>query len=223
MLKSIPPRVRLFILSGQSNMVGLDPATTFTPAIQAAFPHDQIIVVKNALGGKPIARWYKAWQSPAGIPAPADTAPIGDLYDRLMEDVRKAVGDSKPDTVTFVWMQGERDAKEFLSAVYEASLRGLIQQLRCDLGRPDTTFVIGRISNHLGGQPHWDAVRQIHVKVAKSDPLGAWVDTDDLNGPANDLHYVKPEGYAELGRRFAAKAVETLSTQPATASAPACR
>jgi hypothetical protein len=34
--------------------------------------------------------------------------------------------------------------------------------------------------------------------------------TDDLNGPKDGLHYTK-EGYAELGRRFAAKAAELVS------------
>jgi hypothetical protein len=36
------------------------------------------------------------------------------------------------------------------------------------------------------------------------------VDTDDLNGPKNDLHYTK-EGYEELGRRFATKAADLVS------------
>ena len=34
-------KVRLFILSGQSNMAGLKPETSFTPAIKKAFPKDE--------------------------------------------------------------------------------------------------------------------------------------------------------------------------------------
>jgi hypothetical protein len=45
------------------------------------------------------------------------------------------------------------------------------------------------------------------VAFAESDPRAAWVDTDDLNGDKNALHYTR-DGYAELGRRFAARAIE---------------
>jgi hypothetical protein len=57
---------------------------------------------------------------------------------------------------------------------------------------------------------HWDAVRAAQQQVAESDPLARWVDTDDLNGPKNDLH-CDQAGYAEFGRRLAAKAVELLA------------
>ena len=127
-----------------------------------------------------------------------------------MAKVRAAILGKKVDTVSFVWMQGERDAKEGQSAVYAESLRGLIQQLRGDLKRPDMTVVIGRISDYQRGRPQWDAVREAEVAVAKSDQLADWVDTDDLNGPTNALHYTRP-GYATLGQRFAEKTIALLN------------
>ena len=59
-------KVRLFILSGQSNMAGLNPDLSFTPAIKKEFPDDKVIVVKHAIGGRPIRLWYKDWELPAG-------------------------------------------------------------------------------------------------------------------------------------------------------------
>jgi hypothetical protein len=202
------PPVRLFILSGQSNMARLDPAVSFSPAVEAAFAGERVLVVKHAVGGRPIRQWYKAWKAPEGIDTPGGGASsIGLLYDALMAEVREALGDARPDTVCFVWMQGERDAREKLSAVYAASLEGLLEQLRNDLGRDDVTAVIGRLSDyHAGSDPHWDAVRDAQVAVAEADPLASWVDTDDLNGDKDGLHYNAP-GYAELGRRFAAEAI----------------
>ena len=41
----------LFILSGQSNMAGLKPEESFTPAVEEAFGKKNVIVVKDALGG----------------------------------------------------------------------------------------------------------------------------------------------------------------------------
>jgi hypothetical protein len=209
--------LRLFVLSGQSNMAGLKPERTFTPAVTAAFPNDEVLVVKSAQGGQPIRRWYKGWKP---SDAAADAAPDpknGDLYAVLLKAVREAVGDRKPDSVCFVWMQGERDAREKHASVYAASLKGLVTQLRGDLGRPDMRIVIGRLSD-FSDTANWNGIRAAQVKVAEADPWGGWVDTDDLNGEKNDLHYDR-QGYDELGQRFAAKAVELLA-RPAPAARP---
>jgi len=198
-------KVRLFILSGQSNMAGLPPQVSFTPTLEKAFSGDELIVVKDAVGGQPIRQWYKKWR-PAQGPAPTGR---GKLYDRLIGKVNAAIEGKKIDTISFVWMQGERDAKEKHSTVYAESMKGVIEQLRTDLKRRDITVVIGRLSDHRKNDEHWDGVRAAQVKVAQEDPLADWVDTDELNGPNDGLHYNK-EGYAELGKRFAEKTIALL-------------
>lgn len=199
-------KTRLFILSGQSNMAGLKPETTFAPAIKKAFPDDDNIIVKSAQGGQPIRQWVKSWKAPEGSKV-SDTA-NGKLYDVLMAAVKNGIGSKKIDTVSFVWMQGERDARENLEAVYEKSLGALLGQLQADLGRKDITVVIGRLSD-CSKSSSWNAVRAAQVSFAEKTPRAGWVDTDDLNGADNNLHYNK-EGYDELGRRFAAKTIELL-------------
>jgi hypothetical protein len=198
----------LFILSGQSNMARLDPNISFTPAIEKEFGKENVIVVKDAQGGQPIHRWYKKWK-PAQGDAPATT---GDLYDRLMKKVNVPLKEHKFATVTFIWMQGERDAKDKQGEVYAVSLRGLITQLSEDLNRNDINFVIGRLSdsgNADNNKSHWAMVRKAQVEVAESSPRGAWVDTDDLNGEKNDLHYTE-DGYKKLGERYAEKSIELI-------------
>src|SRR6187401_1971358 len=64
--EAVDKKVRVFILSGQSNMAGLDPNVSFTPAVTKEFAEDEVIVVKSAQGGQPIHRWYKKWALPAG-------------------------------------------------------------------------------------------------------------------------------------------------------------
>jgi hypothetical protein len=59
---------------------------------------------------------------------------------------------------------------------------------------------------------HWDMVREAQVKVAEDDPRVAWIDTDDLNGKKDGLHYDKA-GYAELGKRFAEAALKLIGGQ----------
>ena len=202
-----PVKLRLFVLSGQSNMSHLNPDDAFTPTVKAAYPHDEVIVVRYAGSGTPISQWWKDTKTGQG----------GGLYDVLMAQVKKALSGKTPDTVAFVWMQGERDAKGGMSGSYSNALHGLIQRVRDDLKHPDLAVVIGRLSDHLNGTKHWDAVRAIQEKVATEDRRGGWVDTDDLNGGNNDLHCTK-EGFLKLGRRLAAKSVELLAkpaSQPA--------
>lgn len=201
----------LFILSGQSNMAGLDPKVSFMPTVEAALGKENCIIVKDAHGGQPILRWYKK-SEPSSRDKPVQ---IGDLYDRLMTKVNGAVKGTKIETVSFIWMQGESDAKDGYQDVYQNRLQGLIDQLRTDLKRKEIIAVIGRISDLDNGKPGWDKVRQAQVSVAESNPFFAWVDTDDLNNypdkdpSRNHLHYTK-EGYKTLGERFATEALRKI-------------
>ncbi len=201
----------LFMLSGQSNMAQLNPSTSFTPTVENTFGQDNVIVVKDAIGGAPISRWYKDWISPNGDVPVA----IGDLYDRLLVKVNQAIQGQTIETMTFVWMQGEHEGRTAgFGAVYGASLQGLLTQLRNDLGRQDINFVIGRLSDFDPRYPaiieSWSLVRQAQVAVAGAHSRGAWVNTDDLNGVINDLHYTL-EGYNTLGLRFADKAIQLIN------------
>lgn len=208
----------LFILSGQSNMQGHRPEEAFTPTVEKALGKDKVIVVQDALGGQPIHRWWKQWKTPE-VKKPAQS---GDLYDRLMSKVNSAIKGKELASVSFVWMQGERDAKMGWGDLYEEALVGLHAQLAKDLGRnpKEMTFVIGRLSDFDMNNKryvHWTKVREAQVKVADSSQKFTWVDTDDLNDGKsrrgkeikNDLHY-SAEGYKTLGRRFAETSLKTL-------------
>ncbi len=210
----------LFILSGQSNMAGLKPEESFTPTVEKKFGKENVIVVKHAVGGQPIRRWYKNWKDAEGT-APPKT---GDLYDATMKKVNDAIKNEKLQSVTFLWMQGERDANEKHGAVYAASLKGLYDQLSADMKRDDINFVIGRLSDFdldNSNYGHWTMVRDAQVKVADEHPRGAWVNTDDLNDGKNrrgkmiknDLHY-SGEVYVIFGTRLADAAIALIEKKP---------
>ena len=208
----------LFILSGQSNMAGLRPEESFTPAVESAFGKENVLVVKDAHGGQPIRRWFKEWKDANG----KKTDKTGDLYDRLMAKVDSATDGETLASVTLVWMQGERDAKEKHGSVYADSLQGLIQQIRDDMGRPDVNLVLGRLSDFSVAEqrfPDWILIREEQVKLANRLDNASWVDTDDLNDGknrrgkeiSNDLHY-SSDGYVKLGKRFADAAIELVKS-----------
>jgi hypothetical protein len=206
----------IFILSGQSNMAGLDPEVSFIPKIHERYGAKNAIVVKDALGGQPIRRWYKNWKPAQG----SEPEATGDLYNQLMEKVYAAIDGRRIQTINFLWMQGERDAREEYGDVYQESLEGLVAQLENDLGRSAINVVIGRLSDFdMANEtyPHWTRVRDAQIAFAESRPNTAWVNTDDLNDGVNgkgepiknDLHY-SVSGYSIFGERLAQEAIELI-------------
>lgn len=222
----------VFLLSGQSNMAGMNPKLGFEPEAKALFPDAEVVYAKFARGAQPIRLWVEEWPQIAGkhgvgaVPSDPEWKtlyyqPILDEYKRILE------AHPKPASVTFCWMQGERDSHEKLSAAYRDALEQLIANLRRDLARPDMNFVIGRLSDFgKPDNPHWQAVRQAQVATAEADERGSWVDCDDLNdkekdgGRRDDLHYT-PAGYELLGRRYVRQAKALIEgRQPAADGRP---
>ena len=214
--------VHIFILSGQSNMAGMNPKVGFEPEAKKLFPDAEVVYIKIARGGQPIRLWVKEYPEIAKkhdltIPGKYNGTvyyePIVKQYRGLLEK------HPNPASVTFCWMQGERDAKEKLSAAYADSMKQLIANLRRDLKQPEMNFVIGRLSD-FGPESNkeWQAVRQVQVEISQQDKRGAWVDCDDLNDKEkngqkrNDLHYTK-EGYELLGRRYARQAKALIESK----------
>ncbi len=191
----------LFLLSGQSNMKRFQHKQFFTPAMQAVYGADNVIVIKNAQGGQPISKWYKAWISGKG----EKPEQAGQLYDSLIENIKEKTADINIKSVTFIWMQGEADAKAGNVDVYAKSFKGLLGQLEKDLKRKDINVIIGRLSDFglkNRSSPEWGRMRRVQMKLAEENPRACWVDTDDLNGEKHSLHYVRPEGYRKLGERY---------------------
>lgn len=212
-----PAGSHLFILSGQSNMVGMDPNTSFTPTVTKAFGKDHVLVVKDAASGQSIRSWCKSNHE---FPPPTTgRVPMtrGELYGRMLKKTQSAIADETLQTVTLVWMQGESDLN---NTAYDAYLTELLEQLRSDLSVESIHLVIGRISDHgLDRQKRLKGrlnIRKIQQEFADADPLRVWVNTDDLNDrinqgkTINDLHYHE-DGYQILGQRFAESAIELIT------------
>ncbi len=117
-----------------------------------------------------------------------------------MEKVVAALGDKKPTSVAFVWMQGEKDAKFGWQDAYYEALRGTVGQFANNL---NTEHCRRHRSSKRSPKRRQslDAIRAIQEKVAADEPFGAWVDTDDLN-PTYQARGCTTESpsYVELGR-----------------------
>lgn len=209
----------LFILSGQSNMTGTV-RDAFANRVRERFGEENTVVVMRMKSGRGIRFWVADYRQPCGRGlTDKKMNSNGQEYKPLIEAVMAAAKDQSFDTVGFIWMQGESDANNRLSEVYEESFVKLIKQLKKDLGRDEMYFVIGRINDYARSRPdneHWHRVRDTQVKLGKHRG-NAWIDTDDLNGgdanqPNGDIHFPR-QGAVILGQRFADKAMELIDKQ----------
>lgn len=213
--QSAAAQKHLIILSGQSNMVGMQPSVSFEPILVQRYGKGNVVIVKSAQGAQSIRRWDKNWKKPT---TDLDNA---DLFDSLSNKIKPFLPADNFDDVTFIWMQGERDARLGNADVYEGALMRLYQQVSKFIGRTDLNMIVGRLSdygNNSGVYPDWMKIREIQERLGKSGPRFSWIDTDDLNTGLNstgkavkdDLH-MSVAGYAEMGRRFAEETVKLIS------------
>ena len=215
----------LFILSGQSNMTGGLKAG-FAKVVHAHYGEDRVAIAHQNKPGRGIRFWDKEYVFPdqyvvpgkGGVPSEKSKAQHGEEYPVLLQAVRKAGDPGTFATVTFVWMQGESDGGRELGPVYEQSFMRLLNRLQKDIGRDDMNFVIGRISDAQVGKSKesgWQRVREVQMKLGDEAEFGAWIDTDDLNGPENAVHYPR-EQYGPLGERMAKQAIELVTKRLTT-------
>ena len=144
-----------------------------------------------------------------------------------MEQTQTAMSGKSIQSVTSIWMQGERDAKEFLSEHYEEAFVGILEQLKSDLGIEELNCIIGRLSDWGIDRKDWDKIREIQKKLGEAGPRSAWVNTDDLNGDnkrrdgtklkPNNLHYSK-EGYDVLAKRYVEKVKQLVKSREVSAT-----
>jgi|GEM_PF-461173 len=214
----------VFILSGQSNMARMKEKNGFLPEAEKLLAGAEVEYIKVAAPGKPIRNWLAEWDAmatDAGLDPIAirkgDRKKGSPYYDAILEQIRLLL--KRPvASVSFIWMQGESDARGGAEKIYGNALQTLIAKLRRDLKAPKMKIVIGRISDygarHGKGKswPGWQNVRDAQQRVAANDPLAQMIDTDDCNGPKHALHH-PAEGYELMGRRMARAAFALIRAE----------
>lgn len=263
------PKVRVYLLAGQSNMAGVGQASELSPTWQApiegamiyrggdyqtvragdkgrfgpevGFAHymannspepglfGQAYLIKFALSGQPLdagwdggaadgSSWVSAEPGPNRKTFYPGTSPndpnTGLHYKRMMTHVKagmQALRDRgfKPVLAGIVWMQGEQDAKNKVSADrYDKSLALLKARIEEDLGAQPVPFVFGQVLPYepaMDRFTHRDLIRQ---RMAEADHRSgstraiddAWmVSTDGMDLNKDTVHY-STKGQLELGQ-----------------------
>lgn len=227
-----PSNLRLFLLIGQSNMVGrgkIEP--------QDAEPHPRILSLDAD------RRWVRAadpLQPGAGVSlatsfarslVAADPAamiglvpcaqgstqldlwqPGTPLYANAVTRTRIALQHGR--LAGILWHQGEGDSARQLEATYAERFAGMIAQLRRDLDAPDTPVIVGELGAFWRApEPMNQVLRELPALVPKS----ACASSAGLTDKGDRIHF-DSESLREFGRRYAAAYLQ-LAAQ-ASAAAP---
>lgn len=226
-----PTPAQLYLLMGQSNMVGRDNTglTTQTPnpRILVFVAPDQWKVAREPLNsdgsgmgpGIPFAAALLA-QDPAAtiglIPTAVGGTALnrwvkgGDLYEKAIRQAKAALA-SGGQLRGVLWHQGESDSiKKADADTYETRLLRMFADLRADLGQPQLPIVMGQLGDFVN-LPFTPTVRAALNDIPTKIEHVTLVDAAGLPHKGDHLHFTTA-AQEELGRRYA-KAMQALQPQ----------
>lgn len=206
--RRLPDQVEL-IVDGSAAGESFGPELALGHELARVFPERRFLLLKCAVGSTSIRVWSPEWSEEEV--AVTDNTAFGPLYPRLLAFVRRHLGpDESPHAI--LWFQGERDARfPEAAADYAGRLDAFITALRRDLAAPEAWFILGEVN-----PPYHDGplVAQMQRETPGRVPRTKVVSAAGLSKHKDKLHY-DTTGQWELGRRFAAELLPTLSpTKP---------
>ena len=123
------------------------------------------------------------------------------LYKELLKKVIAAQQTRKAEMVGMIWMQGENDSLDKnMAEAYSKNLADFIQASRKDFKSPVMFFVAGRVNPPKDRFPYVDIVRKAQEECKM--PGYAFLDCDTLEKIRGRLHY-NTRGLVNMGYRFA--------------------
>jgi len=222
--------MKVFILAGQSNMVGLGDAKELPGDLKEEQKDVLSFDGKDWIPLAPGKTICKGWIGPElsfakELSAKLDN-PIGIIkyagggttlaknwnpdepnsaYATLVKIVNAAQKNRDIEIVAMLWMQGESDARDKeMANAYAANLSQFIQRVRKDFNSPKMFFIAGR-ENHK--TPFTDIVR--HAQEKCNLPGYAFIDCDKFSKKKDNLHY-DTNGLIDMGRTFAAATLKLM-------------
>lgn len=226
--QSQPKELELFLLIGQSNMVGrgvveeidrqpfarvwsLDKDLRWQAAVDP-------LHWDNAQAGVGPGRTFARWLAQANpnveiglIPAAVggtsleQWAPGGQLYLEAMRRLKAALPSGRLRGI--LWHQGERDSRDNSAFNYIGRLGEFVDQLRKDVGVADVPIVVGEIGEFLytrndTSYPNALLINQQLALVPVSIFRTAFVSSAGLGHIGDQLHF-NAAAQREFGRRYA--------------------
>jgi len=166
---------------------GVGPGMSFAQAVASSMPGTEIGLIPCALGDTPLARWVKS----------------GDLFEMAVRRTRTVRQSGT--LAAILWHQGESDARSLEdSGTYEDRLRGMILDVRHDLGAADIPFIAGELGTFLSAVdfPGAALINASLRGLGGRVPNYACVSSGALTDKGDHKHFDTPS-QRELGRRYA--------------------
>ncbi|MFN7918576.1 MAG: sialate O-acetylesterase [Bryobacteraceae bacterium] len=226
----------LWILAGQSNMVGRAPVTEITapdPMVQMMTPADTWELAREPLheritrDGREIGaglglafakEMVRRTRVPIGLIPTAvggtsleqwDPAHAPKQFRRCLYGnfvARAKLAGGRVKGV--LWYQGEADASKMDTAsTYLARFRALVEAMRSDLGQPDLPVYSAQLSRHVAAESEgWNVVQEAQRKAELEIPHTGMVAGIDLT--LTDPIHLDGPSLQTLGRRFATRVLD---------------
>ena len=200
-----PPRNVTFYFNGYQTPLNrfrhFGPEIGFAHELARHYPHDQIKLIKFAVGGTSLFAWDPNWN-----PSKANStrnASAGPLFKKLLKTARIQFDGDHSRLAGIIWMQGETDAKYPSAAKqYAGNLSRFVNTLRSELQSPNAPFIMGSINPPLKLFPSTPVVQRAQQFAASRIRNLRLIKTGDLSKRNDHLHY-NTNGQLELGKRFA--------------------
>lgn len=227
---------------GQTKLNGpqrFGPELAFARAVRQANPERPTYIIKFALSGQPLhagfdgANWRGAEPGPGRKTFYPGTGPedpnLGKHYQALMRHAQAGFAALReqglePRLAGVVWMQGEADAKEEVSATqYARSLKLLKTRIEQDLDSPPVPFVFGQVLPHHPALARFTHRTECRQSMANADqdsghadaiPGCIMVPTENMPLLDDTVHYTT-DGLIKLGWAFG-KAMVQARARPQT-------
>lgn len=230
--QDVPPRLRLFLLIGQSNMAGrgvpeaadqktdsriwmLTKEQTWVPAREPMhFDKPTVIGVGPGFSfAKQLAGAYPKLNIglvPCAVGGSGiDAWKPGAYYEPTQsypydDALRRAKKALEAGELAgFLWHQGESDSKPELTAAYGPKLADLVQRFRTDLNAPAVPFVVGTLGDFIVSRnPDAGVINQTLQNVTKNIPDSYCVLATGLKHKGDSTHFDTPSARM-LGQRYA--------------------
>lgn len=172
----------------QQNIDGLDCGMSFAGTLLPVIhPRTQIAMIPCAIGSTSIEDWL------------GDSVRVVPLYSNLIRRAAKAGLSGRLKGI--LWHQGEANAEDSTYKTYQAHLTAFIAKTRRDIGIADLPFFIGKIGS-FSKRIYRDSINAAIDRVALSVPRVSVIETNDLSGKPDSLHF-DSKALRILGQRYA--------------------
>ncbi len=218
-------KLHIYLLMGQSNMVGRDTTglETQTPDPRIGYFDGKswIIAIEPMKGGSGFGpgTFFARDILPAYpdgkvglVPCAVGGTPLSrwvkgaDLYENALKRARLAAQSGVIEGI--LWHQGESDSSKAEDATtYEARLTQMFTDFRKDLGQPDLPIVVGQLGTFVKF-PQVETVKTALTHLPNDLPHVALADSEGLTHKGDQLHF-NAASQSEFGKRYA-EAMEKL-------------